>query len=123
MLRLLAAAVVAVRGPKPTGELNARQVRIDVRAASPFTTDDVVTLARAIADGADVAFGNRFVAGSTSPRCGGCSSARRGGSSRSSPALACGTGTRLGSSAVNGLLKTIASIMDGICASGITSET
>jgi len=42
MLRLLAAAVVAVRGPKPTGELNARQVRIDVRASSPFTTDNVV---------------------------------------------------------------------------------
>ena len=28
MLQLLAAAVVVVRGPKPTGELNARQVRI-----------------------------------------------------------------------------------------------
>jgi uroporphyrinogen-III synthase len=42
LLRLLAAAVVAVRGPKPTGELNARQVRIDVRASSPFTTDNVV---------------------------------------------------------------------------------
>jgi uroporphyrinogen-III synthase len=42
MLRLLAAAVVAVRGPKPTGELNARQVRIDLRASTPFTTDNVV---------------------------------------------------------------------------------
>lgn len=42
MLKLLAAAVVAVRGPKPTGELNARQVRIDARASSPFTTDNVV---------------------------------------------------------------------------------
>jgi uroporphyrinogen-III synthase len=42
MLQLLAASVVAVRGPKPTGELNARQVRIDVRASSPFTTDNVV---------------------------------------------------------------------------------
>jgi uroporphyrinogen-III synthase len=39
---LLAAAVVAVRGPKPTGELNARQVRIDLRASTPFTTDNVV---------------------------------------------------------------------------------
>ena len=42
MLQLLAAAVVAVRGPKPTGELNARRVRIDVRASTPFTTDNVV---------------------------------------------------------------------------------
>jgi uroporphyrinogen-III synthase len=31
-----------VRGPKPTGELNARGVRIDIRAASPFTTDTVL---------------------------------------------------------------------------------
>jgi uroporphyrinogen-III synthase len=39
---LLASAVVAVRGPKPVGELNARQVRIDIRAASPFTTETVL---------------------------------------------------------------------------------
>jgi len=39
----LAAATVVVRGPKPTGELNARRVRIDRRASSPFTTDDVLT--------------------------------------------------------------------------------
>lgn len=42
MLQLLAGAVVVVRGPKPTGELNARQVRIDVRAPSPFTTETVL---------------------------------------------------------------------------------
>jgi uroporphyrinogen-III synthase len=42
LLRLLARAVVVVRGPKPTGELNARQVRIDVRAPSPFTTETVL---------------------------------------------------------------------------------
>jgi uroporphyrinogen-III synthase len=42
MLRLLAATVVVVRGPKPTGELGSRQVRIDVRAASPFTTETVL---------------------------------------------------------------------------------
>ena len=42
LLRLLAAAVVVVRGPKPTGELNARGVRIDVRAPSPFTTETVL---------------------------------------------------------------------------------
>src|SRR5882757_7840724 len=40
--RSLAQAVVVVRGPKPTGELNARQVRIDVRAPSPFTTETVL---------------------------------------------------------------------------------
>lgn len=38
----LAASTVAARGPKPTGELTARQVRIDVRAASPFTTETVL---------------------------------------------------------------------------------
>jgi uroporphyrinogen-III synthase len=42
-LELLAAAVVVVRGPKPTGELNTREVRIDLRAASPFTTETVLT--------------------------------------------------------------------------------
>jgi uroporphyrinogen-III synthase len=38
----LAATTVVVRGPKPTGELNARGIRIDLRANSPFTTDDVL---------------------------------------------------------------------------------
>lgn len=40
--RLLAGAVVVVRGPKPTAELNARRVRIDLRARSPFTTETVL---------------------------------------------------------------------------------
>lgn len=40
--QLLAAAVIVVRGPKPTGELNAREVRIDLRAAAPFTTETVL---------------------------------------------------------------------------------
>ncbi len=40
--QLLAAARIVVRGPKPTGELNAREVRIDVRAAAPFTTETVL---------------------------------------------------------------------------------
>jgi uroporphyrinogen-III synthase len=48
LLRLLAAAVVVVRGPKPVGELNARQVRIDIRAASPFTSDKVLEAVSAI---------------------------------------------------------------------------
>ena len=38
----LAVSRVVVRGPKPVGELNARDVRIDVRAASPFTTETVL---------------------------------------------------------------------------------
>jgi len=47
LLSLLAATTVIVRGPKPVGELNARGVRIDIRASSPFTTADVL---RKIAD-------------------------------------------------------------------------
>lgn len=39
---LLARATVVVRGPKPTAELNARGVRLDRRAASPFTTHEVL---------------------------------------------------------------------------------
>jgi uroporphyrinogen-III synthase len=42
LLQALARTVVVVRGPKPTAELNARQVRIDIRAASPFTTETVL---------------------------------------------------------------------------------
>jgi uroporphyrinogen-III synthase len=34
----LAASTVVVRGPKPVGELNTRGVRIDIKAATPFTT-------------------------------------------------------------------------------------
>ena len=47
LLDLLSHAQVVVRGPKPTGELNARGVRLDVRAPTPFTTDTVLA---AIAD-------------------------------------------------------------------------
>jgi uroporphyrinogen-III synthase len=42
LLGLLDEATVVVRGPKPTGELNARGVRIDIRAASPFTSETVM---------------------------------------------------------------------------------
>jgi uroporphyrinogen-III synthase len=38
----LSSSVVVVRGPKPVGELNARDVRIDIRAATPFTTETVL---------------------------------------------------------------------------------
>jgi len=40
--QLLAASMVVVRGPKPVGELNAREIRIDIRADSPFTTETVL---------------------------------------------------------------------------------
>jgi uroporphyrinogen-III synthase len=42
LLEHLRSTVVVVRGPKPVGELNAREVRIDIRAATPFTTENVV---------------------------------------------------------------------------------
>jgi uroporphyrinogen-III synthase len=55
LLQLLALAVVVVRGPKPVGELNARGVRIDIRAASPFTTEKVLEAVAGVAlDGARV---------------------------------------------------------------------
>ena len=41
-LKLLDGATVAVRGPKPTGALRARGVRIDRSAAEPFTTHEVL---------------------------------------------------------------------------------
>ncbi len=42
LLGLLDSCLVVVRGPKPVGELNARKVRIDVRVATPFTTETVL---------------------------------------------------------------------------------
>lgn len=39
---LLAASRIVVRGPKPAGELNSRGIRIDIRAATPFTTETVL---------------------------------------------------------------------------------
>jgi uroporphyrinogen-III synthase len=42
--RHLSNSTVVVRGPKPVGELNARGVRIDLRAASPFTTETVLAV-------------------------------------------------------------------------------
>lgn len=51
----LAACTVVVRGPKPVGELSARGVRIDIRAASPFTTERVLdALSRVSVTGASV---------------------------------------------------------------------
>jgi uroporphyrinogen-III synthase len=41
-LKLLSKAVVAARGPKPTGALRSRGVRIDRSAADPFTTQEVL---------------------------------------------------------------------------------
>jgi uroporphyrinogen-III synthase len=42
LLSFLKQAVVAVRGPKPTGALRARGVHIDRAAADPFTTREVL---------------------------------------------------------------------------------
>lgn len=42
LLALLAKTVVAVRGPKPTGALRSRKVRIDLSARDPFTTTEVL---------------------------------------------------------------------------------
>jgi uroporphyrinogen-III synthase len=39
---LLSRSMVIVRGPKPVGELNARKIRIDIKASSPFTTETVL---------------------------------------------------------------------------------
>jgi uroporphyrinogen-III synthase len=41
-LRLLEKSTVVVRGPKPSGALRARKVRIDRSAADPFTTKEVL---------------------------------------------------------------------------------
>jgi uroporphyrinogen-III synthase len=43
LVQRLGRACVVVRGPKPVGELNARDVRIDIRAPSPFTTATVLS--------------------------------------------------------------------------------
>ena len=41
-LKMLQSATVAVRGPKPTGALRARGVRMDRSAADPFTTKEIL---------------------------------------------------------------------------------
>jgi uroporphyrinogen-III synthase len=48
LLQHLGSATVVVRGPKPVGELNARGVRIDIRAATPFTTETVLAAVSAL---------------------------------------------------------------------------
>lgn len=42
LLAVLEKATVAARGPKPTGALRARGVRIDLAAADPYTTKEVL---------------------------------------------------------------------------------
>jgi uroporphyrinogen-III synthase len=49
LLRMLGKTVVVVRGPKPSGELSSRGVRIDIRAAAPFTTGTVLEAVSGIA--------------------------------------------------------------------------
>lgn len=45
---LLAQSTVVVRGPKPTGALRARNVRIDLQAAEPFTTAEILAALAAV---------------------------------------------------------------------------
>jgi uroporphyrinogen-III synthase len=49
LMRMLDKAVVVVRGPKPLGELKSRGVRIDIRAATPFTTETVLDAVAGVA--------------------------------------------------------------------------
>ena len=42
LLELLADTTVVVRGPKPTGALRSRNVRIDISARDPFTTAEIL---------------------------------------------------------------------------------
>jgi uroporphyrinogen-III synthase len=54
-LAVLAKTAVAARGPKPTGALRSRGVRIDLSAADPYTTTEVLaTLAQTDLAGATV---------------------------------------------------------------------
>ncbi len=47
-LRILEKTKVAARGPKPTGALRSRGVRIDYSAADPYTTKEVLESIRAV---------------------------------------------------------------------------
>ena len=47
-VRMLERAIVAARGPKPTGALRSRGVRIDRSAADPFTTKEILESIRDI---------------------------------------------------------------------------
>src|SRR4051812_5411321 len=47
-LASLEKATIAVRGPKPTGALRARKVRIDRSAAEPFTTREILEVVKDI---------------------------------------------------------------------------
>ena len=49
LLDVLANTTVAVRGPKPTAALRARNVRIDVSARDPFTTHEVLDAIKSVA--------------------------------------------------------------------------
>jgi len=48
LLALLAKMTVVVRGPKPTAALRSRSVRIDLNAAEPFTTAEVLQALREV---------------------------------------------------------------------------
>jgi uroporphyrinogen-III synthase len=59
-LRLLDSATVVVRGPKPTGALRERGVRIDRNAADPFTTREVLAAIDGIALKSEVVIVQRY---------------------------------------------------------------
>jgi uroporphyrinogen-III synthase len=48
LVALLAQMTVVVRGPKPTGALRARAVRIDLSAREPFTTKEILQALEAV---------------------------------------------------------------------------
>ena len=48
LLGLLGAMTVVARGPKPTAALRARKVRIDLHAADPFTTGEILAALRSV---------------------------------------------------------------------------
>jgi uroporphyrinogen-III synthase len=62
----LARARVVVRGPKPTAELNARGVRIDIKAASPFTSETVIAALSGVALTGTMALVQRY--GAANPK-------------------------------------------------------
>jgi uroporphyrinogen-III synthase len=49
LLKLLDAMVVVARGPKPSGVLRSRKVRIDLSADEPFTTEEVLGALKGVA--------------------------------------------------------------------------
>lgn len=60
LLALLERAVVVTRGPKPTGVLRGRDVRIDAIAGEPFTTEQVLEVVRDVPIAGEQVFVQRY---------------------------------------------------------------